>query len=276
LPRSASSPRLVPALVVSLALLALLPAGAGAQSAPGSPALVRVVHFAFGAPPVDVSVDGQPVAPGLGFKDASRYVSLPAGSHTITATKAGGGDVAGTTVDLAAGKPYTVALLGKPGQYRAVLVRDDFTPPPPGMARLRLLNANPDSPGVDVTTPGGAQVLVRDVRYGEASPYAAVPAGRRFASEIRVAGTSRVLLSFEGAEPLLPRAVITVVGARTESGVEFINILDAAGARTAPRGGVATGAGGTAGEPGPAPGLMVAAVAALAVAAATRRRRVPR
>ena len=122
-------------------------------------------------------------------------------------------------------------------------------------------------------------MLVRDVRYGEASPYAAVPAGRRFASEIRVAGTSRVLLSFEGAEPLLPRAVITVVGARTESGVEFINILDAAGARTAPRGGVATGAGGTAGGPGgpePAPGLMVAAVAALAVAAATRRRRAPR
>jgi hypothetical protein len=147
------------------------------------------------------------------------------------------------------------------------------------MARLRLLNANPDSPGVDVTTPGGSQVLARDVRFGEASPYVAVPAGRRFTSEIRVAGTSRVLLSHEGAEPLPPRAVITVVGARTESGVEVINILDAAGARTAPRGGVATGAGGTAGRPGgpgSAPGLLVAAGAALAAALAVRRRRAAR
>jgi hypothetical protein len=259
---------------VSLALLALLPAGAGAQTTPDAPALVRVVHFAFGEPAVDVAVDGRRAVPGLRFKEASRYLDVPAGSHTIAATKAGGGGVAETTVELAAGKPYTVALLGKRGQYRAVLVRDDFTPPPPGMARIRLLNANPDSPGVDITTPGGSQVMVRDVRYGEASPYVAVPAGRRFASEIRVAGTSRVLLSHEGADPLPPRAVITVVGARTDAGVEVINILDAAGARTPPRGGVATGAGGTAGGPGPAPGLLtlVAGTAMVAVAVARRRR----
>jgi MYXO-CTERM domain-containing protein len=269
-PTRSAFPGVLAALVACLLVLAV---PAAAQE---PPALLRVVHFGLGAPTVDVWIDGAKAHAGLAFKGASRYLELPAGTHRVVLRPAGGSAttkaVTIASARLRAGAPATLALLGKPGAFEAAQVADDFTLPPKGQTRIRLLNANPDSPGVDVATPGGV-VLVRDVRYKEASPYVAVPAGRPFAANILAAGTDTLLVSTEGTEPLPAGAVITVVGARTPKGVETLSILDAAGSGSLPRGGIATGGGGTATGGGPAAWPLVAALALLAVAAAGRRAR---
>jgi hypothetical protein len=260
-------------LALLTAMLVAVPARSGAQS-PG-PALVRIVHFGFGTGAVDVYADGEKIISGLAFKTASRYLQLDGGVHSVAVRPAGSAPtdtaVAKGRVTLTGGRPYTVAVLGKDGRYTATLIADDFTTPPAGKARIRLLNANPDSPGVDVAVPGGGPVMVHDVRFGHASPYATVPAGAPFAAEIRPAGSDRVLVTFTGSEPLPSRSVVTVVGARSAKGVEILTLLDAAGAGSPPVGGVDTGAGGAA---GPGTGAAVLSVLGLgAVGALTWRRR---
>ena len=50
-------------------------------------------------------------------------------------------------------------------------------PPPAGATRLRVVHASPNAPAVDVWTPGATEPLVRELRYGQTTPYIDVPAG---------------------------------------------------------------------------------------------------
>jgi hypothetical protein len=85
----------------------------------------------------------------------------------------------------------------------------------------------------------------------------------------------------QGASRLAAGTIITVAGTISESGrIEMIPILDAAGAGTVPRGGVATGAGGTAARAGtvpklPAVILLFALLVLLALLAGAARRGSP-
>jgi hypothetical protein len=121
-------------------------------------------------------------------------------------------------------------------------------------------------------------VLFRNVTFGTVSAFTPVTAGR-FAIEVRQAGTSTVLFT-QGASTLPAGTIITVAGTITPAGkIEMLPILDAAGAGNLPRGGVATGAGGTAQEPAWAvvgPALLVALVALLAPVTAAARGRLRR
>jgi hypothetical protein len=173
-----------------------------------------------------------------------------------------------------AGDPYTAVLLGPMAQLKAVVVEDDFAAPPAGRAKLRVIDAAPQSPPLDIAVAGGP-VLFRDVRFGEVTPFVTVAAGS-FGMEVRAAGTSRVLFT-QGAARMPAGMIVTLAGTITATGqIETLPILDAAGAGNLPRGGVATGAGGTApGQPSHpvvAPALVVALLAAAAWAARRRSR----
>jgi hypothetical protein len=119
-------------------------------------------------------------------------------------------------------------------------------------------------------------VLFQNLTFPEATPFATIDAGS-MALEVRLTGTDRVVFR-SGARPLPAGAIPTVAGTVSPTGtVEVLPILDAAGAGATPRGGIATGAGGSA----PAEGTGLArslAAAGLAlvvggVIAARRRRR---
>jgi hypothetical protein len=274
IPRATASPLAI-ATLLALLLLAALPAGAAAQD---TRAMVRVVHLSAGVPKVDLYVDGTRTVAAVPFRTASRYHSLPAGAHTLAmrpaGSSAGSTPLASARASITAGAPYSAILLGASTQLKAVVAKDDFTAPPAGRAKLRIIDAAPQSPPLDIAVADGP-MLFRDVRFGEVSSFITVAAGR-MAVEVRAAGTSRVLFT-QGAAPIPAGMIVTLAGTISAAGqIETLPILDAAGAGNLPRGGIATGAGGTAGGQGWSPGWLLAAVglpAAAAVAAVRRSRR---
>jgi len=231
--------------VLALLLLVALPGMAVAQE---KPAMVRVVHLSAGVPAVDLYVDGAKTVSAVPFKTASKYRSLPAGTHTLAVRPVGASrdstPVTSLRTPVRAGAPYTTALLGSAEASRAVVAKDDFSAPPAGRAKLRIIDAAPQSPPLDIAVADGP-VLFRDVKFGEVTPFVDVAAGR-FSMEVRAAGTSKVLFT-QGAAKMPAGMIVTLAGTITATGqIETLPILDAAGAGNLPRGGVATGAGGTA------------------------------
>jgi Domain of unknown function (DUF4397) len=234
------------AALVTLLLLVALPGVAAAQD---GRAMVRVVHLSAGVPAVDLYVDGAKTVPAVPFKTASKYRSLPAGTHTLAIRPSGSAPssepLASARASVRSGAPYTTALLGAAAESRAVVVKDDFAAPPAGRAKLRVIDAAPQSPPLDIAVADGP-VLFRDLRFGEVTPFVTIAAGR-LSMEVRAAGTPKVLFT-QGATRMPAGMIVTLAGTITAAGkIETLPILDAAGAGNLPRGGVATGAGGSAG-----------------------------
>jgi hypothetical protein len=263
--------------VVALLLGALaLPAAAGAQEAR---ARVRVLHLSPDAPKVDVYVDGTSTLTAVQFKTATKHAQVPAGTHTVEIRPAGssngGNPLATARATLAPGAAYTLAAVGSAAKLQVMVLKDDFTAPPAGKAKLRGIDASPQSPPIDIAIAGGP-VLFHDLTFPEATPFATIKAGS-MALEVRLAGTEHVVFK-SGARPLPAGAILTVAGTVSPSGnIEVLPILDAAGAGATPRGGIATGAGGTAPADGVGlAGSLTAAGLALMVGGAIflqRRRR---
>jgi hypothetical protein len=264
------------AAVLALLLLVALPGMAVAQE---KPAMVRVVHLSAGVPAVDLYVDGAKTVSAVPFKTASKYRSLPAGTHTLAVRPVGASrsstPVTSLRTSVRAGAPYTTALLGSAEASRAVVAKDDFSAPPAGRAKLRIIDAAPQSPPLDIAVADGP-VLFRDVKFGEVTPFVDVAAGR-FSMEVRAAGTSKVLFT-QGAAKMPAGMIVTLAGTITATGqIETLPILDAAGAGNLPRGGVATGAGGTAGGQAWRPvALLPLPLVGLLAATAWMARRRPR
>jgi Domain of unknown function (DUF4397) len=271
-----ASRSVAPTVLLALLLLTVLtalPAGVAAQE---GPALVRLVHLAPGTPTVDVYVDGTKLVGAVPFKTASKYHRMPASTHALVIRPTGSASTSAASerISVLPGTAYTVALLGTPAQLQARVAKDDFSAPPPGSARLRIIDAAPQSPPLDIGIAGGP-TLFRNVTFGMISEFVTVKAGM-FSLEVREAGGSTVLFT-QGASRLPAGTIITVAGTITPAGkIEMLPILDAAGAGNLPRGGVATGAGGTADAPahrGVGAALVIGLLALIMVTAGGRLRR---
>jgi hypothetical protein len=97
---------------------------------PGT-SLVRVIHAApeLGSP--ELTVDSKEAVKSLAFTQATPYVSLPPGVHTLGAMKPGGtvSLVSGGRVTLASGVAYSAIVVGSRGQrVRVVAVVDRGAP----------------------------------------------------------------------------------------------------------------------------------------------------
>jgi LPXTG-motif cell wall-anchored protein len=149
-----------------------LPAAAQTGSA-----RVRIIHAAPDTPPMDVFVGDQRVLSDVAYASISDYVDLPAGSQTLAVVPAGedaSAAVITEQLDLAAGQPYSVAVVGL-ADVEARVFEDDLSAPPAGQAKVRVLHFSPDAPGADVEVIDGP-TLVQNLAFGEASPYLDVDA----------------------------------------------------------------------------------------------------
>jgi hypothetical protein len=260
--------------VVSLLLGALaLPAAAGAQE---KPARLRILHLAPDVPKVDVYLDGTRMLAGVPFKTATKHAQVPAGAHTVDIRSAGsaGESLTSARVTAAPGAAYTLVAVGLAAKHQTLVLKDDFTAPPTGKAKIRAIDATPQSPPIDIAIAGGP-VLFRNLTYPKATSFATINAGS-MALEVRRAGTDTVVFR-SGARPMPAGAILTMAGTNSLTGtIEVLPILDAAGAGATPQGGIATGAGGTAPAEGTGlAGWLAAAVLALlaggAIAVGRRR-----
>ena len=229
--------------------VAAVPAAAGAEAGPGR-ALVRVAHFSPDASYVDVymvSLNRRQLFPNVFYKSVSAYWAVAAGPFTCEVRAAGAAPESPPVIqvkgDLAAGRAYTVAAVGRRDRLQGVLLRDDMAPSAPGKAKVRFLDAALDLPAVDFAVAGGPVVESR-VGFREPTGYRQLASGR-YRVEVRRSGAEAVVA--RGTVAVRPGTVTSValVGGAGEPR-ELYAFSDAAGSRSAPAGGIRTGASGTA------------------------------
>jgi Domain of unknown function (DUF4397) len=259
-------------VVARLALVALVAAALLGPSVPAGAqqgeALARIGHFSRVTGAADVYVDGERRFGPVPFRAISDYLRLDPGAHEFAIRAAGAAadaePLAATTVDLAAGEASTVAVVGAKGRLRFFTAKDDLSPPPAGMAKVRGMHVSPEAPAIDVRTAGGP-MLFRKLTFPSASRYVTIPPGE-YEVEMLASGTDRVLVRVGGLR-VPAGGVFTVVGAgNARDDIATFPVVDAIGAGTLPKGGVGTGAGGTA--PGGAGRTAVWLVIALLLVAA--------
>jgi len=241
--------RLVATLAVLVAALGLSLAAASPASAAGG-GYVRLAHLVPDKIACDMylqlhSVTGDVVKflPSVKYGTISDYVMVPAGTYAVAMRGPGAAaksaPVLSTVLTVADGHAYTVGRMGSPEHAEARIIEDDRTLPAGDQAKLRVVQAAQRM--LDVSVADGP-VVAKDVAFTTATAYQGIqpgtktlrvqPAGGQATSvqTTITAGNIYSLLILQGADGKLSAAVLT----------------DAKRAGAVPRGGVATGAGGTA------------------------------
>jgi hypothetical protein len=180
-------------LMGAFALSAATPAAA--QQA--DTAQVRVIHASPDAPAVDIYLNDSKAITNLAYKAASDFAAVPAGSYAVKVTATGATDaVISANLPLEAGQSYTVVAVGQLADITARVYVDDTSDLASGQARLRVIHASPNTPGVDVAVTGGP-VLINNLAFPNASDDLDVDAGT-YNVEVRPTGTETAALSAPG------------------------------------------------------------------------------
>ena len=146
-------------LALGLALLGLVgsPADVSAQGT-NPAATIRFVHAFAGGGPIDVILDGAPIAQGLAFGTATAYASLPAGDHGLKVVASGQDQstpYVDKTITVEGGGAYDVIVGGQPGKLDAALFQVSLDAVAVGQARYRVIQASPDLGNVTVQIGNG-------------------------------------------------------------------------------------------------------------------------
>ena len=199
-------------LRAALALLAAIasPLAATAQSR------IRAVHLSPDAPPIDIYIAGSasPTVSGLAFGGASAVVPVNGGAVRMKVTLAGlpqltifDADVSvpdSTTIDvlalnrIATPEASTIALpSGGQGS--------------PDSSYIRLVDASPDAPSLDITITdaAGTPHTFSNVGFKSQTAFFAIPKGE-FTAEVRSSGNNTTLLRVTGSVTAGERGTIFV------------------------------------------------------------------
>ncbi len=155
----------------------------GTSTAPGASsviqqdkALVRVVHAIPGATAVDAFAGDTKVFPGVSYKTVTPYKELADDQQAFKVRPIGedaGQPLAENSESLSGGKPYTlIAMPGSSnGEPTLHVFNDDLVQPPPGKARVRVINAAAGAGEVDVYTKSDQQPLFSGVNFDTEAGY---------------------------------------------------------------------------------------------------------
>ncbi len=193
----------------------------------GTNAKVRIAHLSPDAPAVDVMIGGKKTLTNVPFKTVSAYLSVPAGKAVVTIVPTGKTEpkVIDASVDVAAGKNYTIAAIGTLKTIKPLVLEDDIQAPDEGSANVRVLHASPDAPEVDVAAKGG-DVLFPKVAFGTDTDYAPIKAGT-VDLELRAANTTTVALPVNGVKIEAGKSYTMIaLGTFADKKLEVVPILD--------------------------------------------------
>ena len=255
-------------LLSASALLLGIPAAAtaSAASATSGTGWIRLAHLSPNTPAVDVYLysfgnsSAQIVLHHVAYGTVSPYEAVTAGDYSVAMRASGASPssqpVLSTSVTVKADHAYTVAGMGPESGLRLQVLDDQLTTPS-GQSVIRVIQASLKQQTVKFTC--GGQTIVPKATFASVSAYQAIPANTWTMAAIG-SGTTAT-----GRWPMAAGTVHTMVVLDGTTGLEIVNLEDAAGAGKPPAGGVTTGFGGTAGHgPGsPAPWLALIGVGAL-------------
>lgn len=215
--------------------------GLGVRTATADTAtgMLRIAHLSPVTPSVDMYVAGpdQPetlVAPGVGYRGTSPYLTQPAGTYTLTARPAGAAadspPAVRVSLEVPAGTAQTAAFVDSTtsGAPELQVLDDQTAPAPAGSAQVRVVQGANGVGALDIELTGGPP-LARDLFYGSTTPYVTVPA-REWEVDIRsrlgstnettvTLPDSGVTTLFVGREPDGQLIVQAVPDAATVAGV---------------------------------------------------------
>jgi hypothetical protein len=260
--------RIAATFATALAGLGLCLATASPAAAAGG-GYVRLAHLVPDKIACDMylqlhSVSGDVVKylPSVKYGTISDYVMVPTGTYAVAMRAPGAAarsaPVLSTVLTVVDGHAYTVGRMGSPEHAEARIFEDDRTLPTGDQAKLRVVQAAQRT--LDVTVANGP-VIAKEIAFTTATAYQGIEPGAKtlrvqptggqaVAVQATIAeGNIYSLLVLQGADGNLSAAVLT----------------DAKRAGDVPRGGVNTGAGGTA-DAGGTPGIAIALLLTVAVA----------
>jgi uncharacterized protein DUF4397 len=210
-----------------------------ADLSPGTPEDVYL--YPFGNPSHPLMLMHQ------GYGSVSEYMPVSAGQYTVAMRPPGAAASSPPTVStsfmVSAGSNYTVASIGSESSRRLKVLNDQMATAAGSKALVRVIQASVKQPQVTVSV--GSDVLARELAFGAASSYQSVRPG-----------SPTVTFSAPGGHAAMPvtltaGSVHTLVVLDGSSGLTIDNLIDAAESTNSPRGGAATGFGGTAPRAGP-------------------------
>ncbi|MEJ2888041.1 class F sortase [Actinomycetospora aeridis] len=229
------------ALAVVVLAVVSVTVGIGVRTAVADPAtgMLRIAHLSPVTPTVDMYVSGPDlpetlVAPGVGYRGTSPYLTEPAGTYTLTARPAGAAPTSPPAVQVSlevpAGTAQTAAFVDSTtsGAPELQVLDDQTAPAPGGSAQVRVVQGANGVGALDVELTGGPP-LARDLFYGSTTPYVTVPA-REWEVDIRsrLGSTNQTTVTlpdagvstlFVGREPDGQLIVEAVPDAATTAGV---------------------------------------------------------
>jgi hypothetical protein len=257
--------------VARMATITLLLGSSGALVAAASPAafaaplaaqdgMVRIAHLSPEAPAMDMYLYpfGDPGSPtvlkDVSYGSVSGYMALGSGQYTV-AMRGFGAPASSQPALIASfmvssGTDYTVAALGPDPGLRVEVLKDQMTTSA-GKALVRVVQASLKEHRVTVSY--GSDVLAKQLAFSSATPYTSVSPGAKLVKITASGGHTTIAVT------LSADTVHTIVVLDGSSGLKAANLTDAAGSQVMPKGGVATGLGGTAPRPpaDPMPWLLV-------------------
>jgi hypothetical protein len=239
-------------LFAFLVLLIGIPVTASASYAAAGSGWIRVGNLSADTSAVDVYVyssgDSSPefVVPDVSYGTVSAYRSVSAGDYSVKMRSAGSAassqPVLSADVTVGDGKSYTATALSVNGQAQLKVLNDELTTPS-GKSLVRVIQASNKQNAVKFhcsCAPGAPGNIVTKASSGSVSSYAAIPTGTWTMSATGPSAQANLPVT------LADNTVHTEVVIDGSSGLEIINLIDAAGAGQPPTGGANTGFGGTA------------------------------
>lgn len=217
---------------------------------------VRLAHLSPDSPEVDVYLEkvgsstfGTKVFGGVGYGVVSAYQIVPTGSYLVSMRPKGAAASTPTTltasVSVVAGKAYTVAGVGLNVDLGLRVLNDDLSRPSAGKAKVRIIQASGAVPLIDVALPDGTPIAA-NVAFATTTAYQQVAPGN-WALALRASGSPSVVSTVSCA--LKAGDVYSLIVLDGSDGrLRAEARIDARGGSSVPVDGVATGAGGTAGD----------------------------
>ena len=169
-----------------LAAAGLASSGPGSLDGAGQ-ARLRFSNASPDAGAVDILANGVRIANGVGYGVTTNGVNLPANSYIVQVVPAGSDSpvLAQTTLNPPAGSSYLLVVEGRRSAMSLLALADAGEMHGAGQTMIRLVNASPDQPTLDLYVNGGRgdprrtgiAPFLSGVAFGGASNYAGLPAG---------------------------------------------------------------------------------------------------